>query len=231
LSRRVIIVASQRKRFFVATKRPSFCEALLCDKMATSRMAGFWLRSDMDCPICGMPARWGNHCSRSHASLDRKFKPITIEERFWNRVNKKGINECWEWTGAKRSDGYGTFSMGKRSQFMMAHRYSWMLANGRDIPDGLLVLHNCDNPTCVNPNHLRVGTDADNVRDMWDRNRARTGVLPGELNGMSKLTWDKVREIRTKYSRKLNTYRLSEEYGVSEVMIAKIIRGDNWKEG
>ena len=85
-------------------------------------------------------------------------------KRFWAKVNKKGDNECWEWQAYTDKNGYGQF------QSRSAHRCSYSMCNG-DIPDGLIVRHKCDNPPCVNPNHLLLGTTADNVRDRDSRGR------------------------------------------------------------
>jgi hypothetical protein len=88
-------------------------------------------------------------------------------ERFWLRVNKNG-DDCWTWTGFKNELGYGLFSLDHKH--VKAHRVSWMVANGK-IPDGLCVLHSCDNPICVNPSHLFLGTMKDNTQDMLAKGR------------------------------------------------------------
>lgn len=101
---------------------------------------------------------------------------MTIEERFWNHV--EAIPEgsgCWEWTGATVKDGYGRVELshlGKRIRAVMAHRLSWGIHMG-PIPPGMSVLHHCDNPPCVNPAHLFLGTQADNIRDMILKGRYR----------------------------------------------------------
>lgn len=93
------------------------------------------------------------------------------EERFWASVNRGGENDCWIWTGAARPTGYGICRWRQRPDG--AHRVSWEMANGRAVPDGMYVLHRCDNPQCVNPRHLFVGTHSDNMRDMLAKGRGR----------------------------------------------------------
>lgn len=95
----------------------------------------------------------------------------TLSERFWEKVDRSG--DCWAWIGHVGSEGYGYFRMPKRPVY--AHRMSYELANGA-IPDGLVVMHKCDNPRCVRPEHLALGTQSENIRDCFKRGRAnRTG--------------------------------------------------------
>ena len=101
---------------------------------------------------------------------------------------------CWEWTGARNRGGYGI--KGRR----LAHRLAWSEANGRPVPDGMLVLHSCDNPPCVNPAHLRIGTVADNAADRVARNRSWRGgqrrkngsvrVAPAPVSALELAYWD-----------------------------------------
>ena len=110
----------------------------------------------------------------------RKYGPT--EERFWSKVDTSG--ECWIWTACKNNSGYGQFSLKGRPQ--LAHRISWMFANG-DIPPGLCVLHRCDTPACVRPDHLFLGNHADNMRDRNEKGRQSKG-LERRLRGGSPKT-------------------------------------------
>lgn len=92
----------------------------------------------------------------------------SVEERFWNKVLK--TDDCWTWTSAKSRKGYGLFWDGNK--FVRAHRASYVLAFG-PIPDGMCVCHHCDNPSCVRPDHLFIGTNADNVHDSIAKGRFR----------------------------------------------------------
>lgn len=98
---------------------------------------------------------------------------MTRWERFEAKVNRSGPGGCWLWTGAPVARGYGRIGFGKTGKggtVMYAHRFSWELHNG-PILDGLNVLHHCDNPPCVNPSHLFLGTQGDNVTDMVQKGR------------------------------------------------------------
>lgn len=142
-------------------------------------------------------------------------------QRFWDKV-KKGKG-CWEWTAAN-SRGYGKFRLGGKT--LAAHRVSYEWANG-PIPDGLVVMHTCDNPPCVRPAHLRLGTHGDNAVDRDRKGRARQ--LAGEAHPRARLTDEDVEEIRRR--RKAGeTYReLAEAFGVSRVHAGDVANGRRWK--
>lgn len=136
-------------------------------------------------------------------------------------------NECWIWNGSKahKRGGYGQISNG-RNNVLKAHRVSYEYFNG-EIPNGLIVRHICDNPPCINPKHLLVGTTKDNARDAIERSRATHQVMSGEMCPASKLTWEQVLEIR---SSKESYGKLSKKYNVSKTAIANIIKNKVWKD-
>lgn len=112
--------------------------------------------------------------SLPHASKEIKLTPFD-KARFWKKVNKDGPlqlhmeSSCWMWTKAKDRNGYGRFWSG--TQTIRAHRAAWTLANGPISPDNICVCHRCDNPGCVNPEHLFLGSNADNTQDMITKGR------------------------------------------------------------
>jgi hypothetical protein len=117
--------------------------------------------------IKGTPIRFiKNHAARLLKGTQYDYVPT--EMRFWKYVNK--TESCWEWVGARQKFGYGWFLFYKR--YMSSHRASWILHYGL-IPKGMFVLHHCDNPSCVNPSHLFLGTQKDNIRDGMQKGRIR----------------------------------------------------------
>lgn len=142
-----------------------------------------------------------------------------LSEKFWRKVNKKSGKECWEWTASKFRRGYGQLSHGQKN--LKAHRVSYVLHFG-NIPDGKLVCHRCDNPSCVNPEHLFLGSQFDNVKDQIAKGRRHD--VRGEKNGMAKLTEKEVNKIRKEYKLgKVSQYFLAAKFGVSQGHISEII--------
>lgn len=136
-----------------------------------------------------------------------------LAERFWPKVERRGTRECWEWTGAIVKCGYGQI-LHSRGRRVYAHRASWELARGA-VPDGLWVLHTCDNRTCVNPDHLFLGTYLTNI---WDKTRKGRSAR--------KLTEPQVLEIRASTDSRA---ALAARYGVSVNMIHYVQMRHSWK--
>jgi HNH endonuclease len=152
------------------------------------------------------------------------------DEAFWSNVKK--TDGCWVWTAKLDSHGYGMSATGARGarRYTGAHRQSWKLTFG-DIPEGLCVLHRCDNPPCVNPGHLFLGTQGENIDDMHAKGRASGGSMKGERNPASKLTERQVAEIRALYvPRKITHRQLARDYGVSATAIQEVISRKKWAE-
>lgn len=160
-----------------------------------------------------------------------KYNTRPVADRFWEKVNKNGPivssvdSQCWIWTDHLTKDGYGKFYAGKgKSRY--AHRTAWELANGD--PGSFCVLHKCDNPACVRTDHLFLGTQTDNMRDMHDK--CRGSHATGNRHPNAKLTDDDVRVIRIIYSLKLmNQPMMAKIYNVGLTVIGKCLRGETWK--
>ena len=148
-------------------------------------------------------------------------------DRFWEKVDVRGKDECWEWTGAKGSCGYGQLKVSGRMQ--TASRLAWELEHG-PIPEGICVCHICDNPACVNPAHLFLGTHRDNVYDMIEKGRGNVLLHPvGIHHPNSKLSEDDVREIRRLYATgKFLQKQLGKRFGVARTQIGNIVRRECW---
>lgn len=147
----------------------------------------------------------------------------SFEERFWKRVVKG--EGCWLWTGRTNKKGYGQISI--NSKDVLAHRASWEIANG-SIPEDKDVLHKCDNPPCVRPDHLFLGTDHENMLDMWKKKRHPSNKR--ESNGRAKLTETQVVEIRVALANGVFQEKLAQTYGVSQTTISGIKLHRLWGE-
>lgn len=159
----------------------------------------------------------------------RDIPNLTNEQisRFLSHVALGKSEDCWEWTGFTKWNGYGEVCIHYKKY--TAHRIAWVIAKG-GIPDGMVVCHTCDNRKCVNPNHLFLGTQADNLADMRSKGRYRPpNRRTGVDHPMAKLTNKDVLEIRDKYKPFQVTSRmLAEEYGVSITQIKYIIQRKYW---
>lgn len=143
---------------------------------------------------------------------------------FWPKVDVRGENECWPWLAGKDTHGYGKVKTRAMRSPACAHRVSFSYSNG-PIPDGLLIRHKCDNPNCVNPNHLETGTHLDNSADSKKRNRHRHGS--GHHNAT--LTEDKVRAIRFVHTRLgWSPQRTGRLFNLGFQHVHDIVRGRIW---
>jgi len=162
----------------------------------------------------------------------------SVTERFWNRVDKLADKSCWLWLGPKTPTGYGR--MRAFGQDTYAHRVSWVLYNG-NIPKNLSVLHYCDNTSCVNPKHLWIGTQDDNLKDMVKKGRSYKGPrhwvyaspekhARGEKHWWAKLNKSQIVKIRKRYRKGgITQKQLAAEYHVAPSTIGAIVNHVNWK--
>lgn len=139
-----------------------------------------------------------------------------IADRFWKHVAKS--DGCWNWVGAHWKK-YGCIRRGSaREGFRLAHRVSYELAHGA-IPDGMAVLHTCDNGSCVRPDHLFLGSQTDNVRDMDSKGRRRN----------NKLTPDMIRAARARSMAGETQASIARDFGVVQTTISQALRGLTWR--
>lgn len=170
----------------------------------------------------------------------RTYKRQSLAERFWPKVDKGAVEDCWDWLGARTGTRDATHKYGYLGRTpastlgpfvppMVASRASWVIHFG-PIPDGMDVLHRCDRPICVNPAHLFLGTQADNNRDRIGKGRNGQHYL-AKNGGNCKLTIEQVKEIRARYAaggKRNSQTSLAAEYGVKQPQISRIVRGVTW---
>ena len=151
----------------------------------------------------------------------------TPKERFWAKVDVRGTEECWVWTGAKTSHGYGTLTIEGKTERVHRLAFEWAIG---PIPKGMCVCHLCDNRACVNPAHLFLGSVGDNNRDCWDKGRhPRFPDSRGENNGNAKLTARKVARIREAYAKgDVLLSDLASRFDVSARHVWRIINYESW---
>lgn len=148
-----------------------------------------------------------------------------VLQRFWSKVEKRSETECWPWTAGKDKRGRGMFQMGGRNR--IASRVALELS-GVTVPADRAVCHHCDNPTCCNPSHLFIGTQADNMADAAQKKRMEG--QKGEKHNAAKLTDEIVLECRRRYAAGgIMAKDLAKEFGVSGTSMQKAINGENWK--
>ena len=188
----------------------------------------------MECSVKGCSNKYyaKGYCEQHYQRVKQYGDPIggiknhaAPEERFWRFVNKNTNNQCWEWIG-KKTGNYGGFSIGaKKLGSVLAHRFSWTMHNNKEIPKGMVIMHLCDNPLCVNPDHLSVGTYMENTHDMLKKGRHTYIAHTGEKNGKSVLNEKIVREIR---QSDMNHAELGRFYNVSTSCIRGVRSGRTW---
>lgn len=169
-------------------------------------------------------ARWAHWLSSGeYGGLFLTMPGVADLERWLSRV--EFTDSCWIWTAARNGDGYPYTNL--RSEIFRGNRLFWMLENRRVIPLGKVVCYSCDNRACVNPKHLWLGSLTDNNKDRAQKGRNRD--QRGTKNNQSRLTDEKVAEIRRLYAAGLGLQReIAAQFGVTQTMVGNIVRGEAW---
>jgi len=193
---------------------------------------------------CGRPHKAKGLCRAHYLRLWKgrpRNTPVGYREnsgargaigRFRNKLEEcskdKGIEDCWEWGWSRWRDGYGMFYITDRPRLIYrgAHIFSWELAHNQSVPEGMIVRHTCDNPPCINPHHLLLGTHADNTQDMISRGR--------HLGKRSYDTWTRtskedVTNIRRLHSEGLSQFEIARQYGLSFITVHRMVHRKTFK--
>lgn len=158
----------------------------------------------------------------------------SLTDRFWARVLVREPNECWPWQGARFPKGYGTIGSGIKEPVRgkglgrnkLTHRVSWEIHHG-PIPEDMLVCHHCDNPPCVNPAHLFLGTPLDNSRDRDAKGRQR--YLRGETHQSAKMKEKQILEILDLLRSGRTQRSIARQYGINRMIVYDVAHGRRWK--
>ena len=156
---------------------------------------------------------------------------MTHAARFWSNVHKTAT--CWLWTKSRTTYGYGQATALTGGRSTGAHRVAWELTFGR-IPKGMNVCHHCDNRSCVNPDHLFLGTCKDNVHDSirkerWNTKKRMDSLLRGERSPKAKITEEAVRSIREMATTGTTQASIADRYGVSQALVSVIVNRKKWR--
>lgn len=187
--------------------------------------------SKCQCEGCSCKVIAFGYCNKHYLRFRKYGSPYggkrnhaCLEQRFWRMIKK--TEDCWLWIGGKKPNGYGQISEGgKGSKTLLAHRVSYKIHHG-ELPEGLVVMHSCDNPSCVNPSHLSVGTYKDNTQDMIAKGRKRTVAPLGSENGKAILSERDVLYIRENQGK--SHAQLGREMGVSPNCVRGVRTGRTW---
>ncbi len=161
--------------------------------------------------------------------MGRRKHP-NIEQRFWEKVDKSG--DCWVWTAAKRGNGYGAFKIDRKMH--QAHRLAYEYTFGK-IPEGLFACHKCDNRICVNPHHIFLGTNSDNMKDAWNKGRLvkirNNDHFRGKINVNASLTREKVLYLKSLLTNKgtKTVKQIAKEEGIKYSTMLAVSSGRYYK--
>lgn len=158
-----------------------------------------------------------------------KNDAVTLRRRIEEKTMPVPWSGCLLWLGAACSKGYGKIGIRDDAgipRTVPAHRMVYALEYG-PIPEGMVVMHKCDVPSCIAIEHLMLGTQAENLADMWAKGRAKPGLIPSDARSNSKLTWEAVRLIRASQE---SAKSLARKLGVSDILVGRVRNGFGWKE-
>lgn len=164
-------------------------------------------------------------------------KLVSLHDRLWRRVDRDGptplhapdLGACWIWTASTDRFGYGRINLGRRGEGDdRTHRVSYALEHGR-VPVGALVLHRCDNPPCVRPSHLFLGTHHDNTQDAKAKGRLRTDPVIGSEHPLATISEADVPQIRAMRARRVSLKSIAKQFGTSVAVVWDVANGRTWK--
>jgi hypothetical protein len=201
---------------------------------AVARASGAGGGWGVDFPTIGIPLR---HHMGYAIQIPMSYNKGTLEERFWQKVDKDDEASCWEWRATKNNMGYGMLHSKSHGRKILAHRVSYEIHNPEPIQEGMIVQHRCDNPGCVNPVHLELGTMKTNYHDMVAKGRRKiawnpTNIPPhyeGSAHPSSKLTEQNAIAIRERVANGESRRALSREYLIDRKTIYDLLRRKIWR--